>query len=536
MKKNLRILLCLLALVCLLCVSANAEEEPVITEQISVGILQEGGWPQSGPRPFASAQSADDPLDGVKAALKQGLLNMQASIDVEQYQLTVAEFKSVYRQVINENPELFFVSGGYGYSRTSSGIVISVLPKYKVDGNEKKELTEAEKEQINEQLAELKSVVDGVIAQVGSGWTELEKALFLHDYLATHAEYDMSYKKTDAYSLLVEGSGVCEAYTLAYRLLLNRVGITSGTVRSESLNHVWNLVQIDGSWYHVDVTWDDPVKDRLGRVAHTHFCTSGTKREELVKEAKKSESNWTFVQDWVYDVNAEDNDTSFDGHYWANVNSAFVPLGGRWYYLSFLSYGNSKLMQTDDPEKAGTQKESISAVWRSRTGSGYWPGLFSGLSRYQDVLIYNTPGTICSYNPSSDETKTLYTLTDGQRTVGDIYGSVMVGNELQYTLLENPNVARTQVYTLRLDPYESVPAGGYAYYLKDGVLYLKPLDTQQTGIVIAAWYGANGRMLGTKRMEAELSVSVPGAETVKIFAVAKIDYHPLCEATLISAR
>ena len=39
-------------------------------------------------------------------------------------------------------------------------------------------------------------------------------------------------------------------------------------VTSEVINHAWNLIKLDGEWYQVDVTWDDPVWDRLGRVCH----------------------------------------------------------------------------------------------------------------------------------------------------------------------------------------------------------------------------------------------------------------------------
>ena len=25
--------------------------------------------------------------------------------------------------------------------------------------------------------------------------------------------------------------------------------------------HIWNLVYTDGNWYHLDLTWDDPISD-----------------------------------------------------------------------------------------------------------------------------------------------------------------------------------------------------------------------------------------------------------------------------------
>ena len=40
------------------------------------------------------------------------------------------------------------------------------------------------------------------------------------------------------------------------------------------MNHAWNLIKIDGEWYHIDVTWDDPTPDLLGRVNHVFFLIS----------------------------------------------------------------------------------------------------------------------------------------------------------------------------------------------------------------------------------------------------------------------
>ena len=55
------------------------------------------------------------------------------------------------------------------------------------------------------------------------------------------------------------------------------MGIKSLVVSEPKINHAWNMVKIDGEYYHVDVTWNDPVPDRQGRVLHTYFNTSDRK-------------------------------------------------------------------------------------------------------------------------------------------------------------------------------------------------------------------------------------------------------------------
>lgn len=366
-KKKLRVLLCLLALVCLLCVSVNAEQAPILPEQTGTIQTSDPEAPQSGLR--TSARSADDTLAEVKKTLKQGLLALQDSIDVSQFEIStdeIGEVKNVYGQLIQENPELFFVGFDSDY-REINGLITEIVPYYELDRQlYTTGLPEAQRSEIKQRQAALEQVVGEIVAQVDASWTELQKALFLHDYLATHAQYDTTYTGNDAYTILVMGTGVCEAYTRAYQLLLNRVGIASGIVRSQNLDHVWNLVRIAGSWYHIDVTWDDPLQDRIGQVSHKHFCTSDAKRVELVKDEKKDQANWTFELDWEYSLTVTTS-ASFDSSYWASVDSAFVQLDGTWYYLSYSYNENSgiqsELMQTQDPAQAGTRNKLLNAVW-----------------------------------------------------------------------------------------------------------------------------------------------------------------------------
>ena len=169
-------------------------------------------------------------------------------------------------------------------------------------------------------------------------------------------------------------------------------------------------------------------------------------------------------------------------------------------------------------------------VWGST--SSRWLGLYSGLSRYNDALIYNTPDAVYSYDPkNAKEAQAVHTLTTAERSEGYIYGTVVDGNVLRYAVQQKPNHSMS-TYTHKLDPYTTVTAGGYAYYLEGKTLYLKPSGTQ-SGSVIAAWYSEEDKLLGILILNGgELTADVSGAKTVKIFAAANTDYHPLCEATV----
>lgn len=540
MKKKLRIVLFLSLLVCLLCAAVHAEE-PEAAEQPLIIVEEDRSYPRlsataepQGISVQALTQSSPETLAQAKQALLEGMQEFKEEINIRSYGISPDELGDLYVGLAYEHPELFYVKTQWGWSTyEGSTAVVSVSPSYAIDGKviPKGQIADYVP-QIRQQQAELTQKVDEITAQIGENWTPLQKALYLHDYIATHGQYDtiskvdvknkIDERRRDAYGMLIDGIGVCQGYTLAYRLLLDRVGIKSGTVTSDSMNHVWNLIQLDGNWYHVDVTWDDPTEDRIGQSQHVYFCLS----EDKLKDTNNGAHN---APDFKYSLNVKTDDKTFDNYYWANVDSAFVPLNDAWYYLAY----QNGIMWTEAPEQQGKLKKRIDErwyVWGST--SSRWLGLYSGLSRYNDALIYNTPDAVYSYDPeNAKEAQAVYTLTAAERSKGYIYGTVVDGNVLRYAVQQDPNHSMS-TYTHKLDRYTAVTAGGYAYYLEGKTLYLKPSGTQ-SGSVIAAWYAEDGKLLGMGFLNGEkLTADVSGAKTVKIFAAANTDYHPLCEATV----
>jgi len=88
--------------------------------------------------------------------------------------------------------------------------------------------------------------------------TQYEKAVWFHDWLIYNANYDWSYTNYDADGVLLMGTGVCDSYSKAFKLLLDGVGIENERVTSWEMNHAWNIAKLDGIWCHIDCTWDDP--------------------------------------------------------------------------------------------------------------------------------------------------------------------------------------------------------------------------------------------------------------------------------------
>ena len=111
--------------------------------------------------------------------------------------------------------------------------------------------------------AEAERVVDELIT---SNMSDYEVVKTLHDYLVTHCDYDyrvdignMPFISHQAEGALLKGTAVCSGYAKAYEAMLDAAGIPNETITGFAGGyHAWNLVQLDGHWYHVDTTWDDP--------------------------------------------------------------------------------------------------------------------------------------------------------------------------------------------------------------------------------------------------------------------------------------
>lgn len=89
----------------------------------------------------------------------------------------------------------------------------------------------------------------------------------IHDYIINHTKYDSlrsdqnisDYHSDIAYGPIFEGYAVCGGYTDLMELFLEKMQVESYKVSSN--DHVWNAVKIGDKWYHLDLTWDDPVAD-----------------------------------------------------------------------------------------------------------------------------------------------------------------------------------------------------------------------------------------------------------------------------------
>lgn len=124
-----------------------------------------------------------------------------------------------------------------------------------------------EKEDYEAMLIQLDRAAEAIIAEMDSAASEWEKERYLHDAIVFNCDYEAgSANESNPYGALVEKKATCEGYARAIKLLMDKAElecyVMSGMAVNRNANqenHMWNIVRIDGAYYHLDPTWDDPV-------------------------------------------------------------------------------------------------------------------------------------------------------------------------------------------------------------------------------------------------------------------------------------
>lgn len=246
----------------------------------------------------------------IEDVITEGLMAQSDRIDVSEFGLTITEFSAVYQDLLNNSPDLFFVAGRYQYYY-SDDYVMALVPTYKYTGAE-----------LTSKIAAYNAAVNTIVADAKKASTAVGQMLRANEYFCLNFEYDLSYTIYSPELLFSEKTGVCQAYMLGYKAVLDRLGITSTAVPSAALNHIWNLVYLDGSWYHVDVTWNDPTPNVALGAFHDNFLRS----DAGIIETKHT--SWDAIS---YSATS----TKYDKAFWIDLGVPLTALGSKIYYTSF---------------------------------------------------------------------------------------------------------------------------------------------------------------------------------------------------------
>lgn len=135
------------------------------------------------------------------------------------------------------------------------------------------------------EISTVKEAVNRIKTEIINENLSIEDQLkIIHDYIIDNSVYDSNrtdnnvimYRSEIAYGPLIEGYGICGGYSDTFELFLEELNIKSFKIASDS--HVWNAVNLYDSWYHYDLTWDDPVTNTNEQIIDNKFIKLTTQQ------------------------------------------------------------------------------------------------------------------------------------------------------------------------------------------------------------------------------------------------------------------
>ena len=269
--------------------------------------------------------------------LGNALMNLEEKIDLSEFKINRDEWINVSNIICEVYPELFFISGTWTNWRDNSGLVTYVSPEYLyVDANGK-----PDKQKINSMLNEFYAEADYYLEMVNDQSVykdDLSKAILLHDEIVLDMRYDLSNRSN--YTFAIDKYGVCVNYAQLYAYLLGQLGIKTEIVHSVltgDSGHQWMKICLDGKWYNIDPTWDDPTVDVQGKVSHKYFLLSDSQISQMDDSGEHSDNMKLHIS----------NDKKYDNYKIHNYNSKLCKVNANDKIVYAVDNVNKKIVKYD---------------------------------------------------------------------------------------------------------------------------------------------------------------------------------------------
>lgn len=182
------------------------------------------------------------------------------------------EYQSAWNAFSYDNVDLFYLDiskiSMTIEARTEGGVTTYYVRIGPGDYSSYLSSTFANKQEIEDAEAYIEDIRNQVIAILGP-YDNAMKIKVVNEWMIDNLSYEDregNNNKYNLYGAIVETKVVCEGYARMFKYIMDGLDIpcilVSGTAtNSEGTTelHAWNYVELNGQWYAIDVTWNDPV-------------------------------------------------------------------------------------------------------------------------------------------------------------------------------------------------------------------------------------------------------------------------------------
>ncbi|MCH5209428.1 MAG: hypothetical protein J1F01_00515 [Oscillospiraceae bacterium] len=390
-------------------------------------------------------------LDECVAYIMSRLNLHETTIDISQFDIPYSNDvalkvrEKVIASIQYDHPEIFYVlpnQGSFGFTAEApEGIWTNIIFNYTLTEDEiikRQAMIEAEAEHIEDLINE--------------DMSDVEKVLTVHDYIIANYAYDYSYSNRSLDTMVMDKKGVCHGYVHLFGYMMNKLGIECQAVPSDENAHIWNKVKIDGKWYHIDVTSDDPSPaakpfdgiSPSSEMYRLYFLQS----DEGIKQADRTLASYG-VRPLHSTWNDEGKDPITEPYpVLSNIHSQMVYSDGLWYYFDADKNLCSLDMETKNSEILYDGSKNFTWLWGSILNPDN-PN-YSSLIMYNGDLYFNSRNAIYRYsieNGIDEEPFMTFDLkaSPSEQYKPDIYGLHMKNDTFYIEISYNINYGVTYI-------------------------------------------------------------------------------------------
>lgn len=313
-----------------------------------------------------------------------------------------------YIDVISNNPRLYNANTNYSFSND----------KLKVDYLLGRNLYE---ESIDEFVEETNKLITGIYHN-----SDESKALAIYNRLISHCEYDYSKDSINtlsntAYGAIVNGKANQRGLTLAYKHLLDAVGVSSQI--SQNDDYIWNVVNVNGQEYNSDIGKAVKCSTDGGATSYNYFLVSDS-------------------SPWLDDKYKDDIDcvSSLYNSFFVGSNSLVIRNRMTTYYelngIIYMSTDGGAIATVNDAE-----------TWP--TGKSY-----CRIAMFNDDLYYTTPYSVIKYDTINRKYEEIFTLKGSMTTSPEplaIYGLTIDDGAVRVNIASDANLGGSLITVGKVD-------------------------------------------------------------------------------------
>lgn len=192
--------------------------------------------------------------------LKEVFLQFKNDFSTQLNKISTKEFQEVYRAVNLDHPEIFWLESyktvKYFWDDNNIDTSKKIQIYYSYSLEEAKEIKSRIESKYNEIIEDAKKQDN-----------DFKKIKYVHDKLIEISKYEeYTEEEMPSYQSIVSifdsGNTVCAGYSYGFKLIMDYLGIKATCVNDisnedTSKNHIWNMVELYGKWYNIDITWDN---------------------------------------------------------------------------------------------------------------------------------------------------------------------------------------------------------------------------------------------------------------------------------------